>query len=122
MDGLKEHLKLTTPKELKILTLNTDKFVHNDFWSRIDEIVADYTKIHPLEMEIIVRENAEIAANQFNKHGLTKEKGTKGELRHHMRIPADLMTTLTLFCPELFWEPKNYHKFMKRYKGLCAYE
>ncbi len=122
MSELNEHLKLSTEKELKILKVETDKFAHKDFWSRIDEIIGDYAKIHPLEMEILVRQNAKLAANQYNKHGLTKEKGSKGEMRHHLRIPPNLMAILTNFAPELFERRENYHKFMNRYKGFRAYD
>lgn len=118
---LKEHLKLSTPQELKLLKVESDKFIHDDLWSRVDEIIMDYAKVHPIEMEIIVRENALIAASQFNKHGVSKEKGGS-ELRHHVRMPVALFRVLEAFCPELFSDRRNYHKFMKRYKGLRAYE
>lgn len=117
---LNEHLKLSTEDTLRIQTVDLNSFAHLDFWSKVDEIIEDYTKIHPMEMEIIVRQNKQIAEGQFHKHG-AQQKGSNTELRHRLRMPADLMTLLSTFAPELFETKVNYHKFMKRYKGLCAY-
>lgn len=120
---LNEHYKLDEKGNLEgLFTLDVKEghFDHKDMWDRIDQIIYEYYKLHPIEMELIMKENREIASNQFRKWGESKKDGI--ELRLHMRLPISLLRSLETFCPELFEDRKNYHKFCERYKSLRAYE
>ena len=122
-DVLNEHLKINKDGILEgLYTIDTQKgsFTHLDIWDKVDQIVEEYTRLHPQEMEIIVRENILISANNFNKFGSSTKDG-KIELHGHRRFPVGLLRTLETFAPELFDNKKNYHKLQKRFKGLCAY-
>lgn len=121
--GVGEHLNVNKEGELLgLYTIDVDKgsFTHDDMWSRIDEIIYEYYKLHPIEMEVIMKENRTIADHQLRNHGQSMKDGAL-ELHHHIRMPVGLLKVLEYYCPELFESKSYYAKFCKRYKALRAY-
>lgn len=102
---------------LKILS---DKFVSQDYWSRVEEIIQDFARVHPLEMEITVRQNDLKKVGAYTKWGEAKGD-SRSELRLGLSMPLLLMKTLEEFDPEIFTNPRKNHKFGQRYKGLATY-
>jgi len=119
MSGLTEHLKFSENK-VDMLKVLTNKFVSQEYWARVEEIVQDYTRVHPIEMEITVRQNRLKQIGAFTKWGESKEKGGS-EIRLGMSMPLLLIKTLEEFDPEILTNPRKKQKFGQRYKGLCTY-
>ncbi len=117
MPDLKEHLQFNNGN-IGYLKVLADKFIHNDYWSQIDEIVADYVKVHPLEMEIVARTNIQRQQQALTKWG--EGKG-KSELRLGLSMPVQLLRTLEAYDPDLLINHHKKEKFGKRFKGLCLY-
>jgi hypothetical protein len=85
----------------------------SDMWDRIEQIIAAYTKVHPLEMELLVRENAEISKSRINDTA-----SSKAGIRWGLSIPHGLLFEIQTLYPELFLNKNLFHKFLKKYKGL----
>jgi len=121
MSGLTEHLKFNDKTgEVRMLKVYADNFLHKDYWSRVEELVQDYAKVHPLEMELTVRQNDMKKAGSFTKWGDAKGD-SRSEIKLGLSMPLMLMKLLESFDPEIFTDHKKSHLFRQRYKGLCTY-
>jgi hypothetical protein len=117
MGVLKEHLKFDKGN-VGYLKVMTDKFLHRDYWSQVDEIVEDYARVHPVEMEIVARSNIQKQEQAFTKWG--EGKGNS-EIRLGLSMPVMLLRSLETFDPEIFTNHNKKIKFGQRFKGLCTY-
>ena len=87
-----------------------------DLWDKLDQIVGAYVKVHPIEMEILVRENKAISQSRMDNHQIVKKGGSM--LRWGASLPPALMFKLEQVEPMLFSNKKLFHKFLNKYKGF----
>ena len=88
-----------------------------DRWAIIDELIRDYTKVHPYEVGAVVEANKMLKSRLFDtKYG----KGKETNLRHAMDMPVGLTILLKQNFPDLFSDKKNFHKFCRKYKGFTV--
>jgi hypothetical protein len=121
MPGLTEHLKFNDKTgEVRMLKILTEGFSHQDYWSQVEELVQDYTKVHPMEMEIVVRQNEQKKAGAFTKWGEAKGD-SRSEIKLGLSMPLMLMALLESYDPEILTDHKKSHLFRQKYKGLCTY-
>lgn len=116
-----EHLNLD--KQGKILGLwdfDAKNAKGVDLWDKIQSVVETYAKIHSMEIEIMVRQNAEITQTRKNALSITEEGGNR--IRWGCNLPHGLMFKLEQLEPMLFSDKKLYHKFLKKYKGFRVCE
>lgn len=112
---LYEHHKVDDKGKLKgLFVIDPTKTQSSDMWGKIDEIVGAYASLHKLEVELLVRQNAEKTKTQLNKYGATKNK----DIRWGASIPAALLFRLQMVYPEVFTEKNLFNKFLRRYKGF----
>lgn len=113
-----EHLNIDKDgKILGLLKINSELVVGVDVWQKIDRAITEYARLHPIEVEITVRENGKISDSRLNDFASTKNNGS-GRLRWGCNIPAALMFLLEQIEPNLFTEKSLYHKFLNKYKGF----
>jgi len=111
-----EHLDVDQQGNLKGLwDIDVKKVTGGDLWDKVQNLVEAYAKVHSMEVEIIIRENAELTETRKNALAST-EGGSR--LRWGGNLPVGLMFKLELLEPELFTNKKLYHKFLKKYKGF----
>lgn len=111
-----QHLDIDKEGNLKGLwNIDVKKVTGGSIWDKIQTVVEAYAKIHSLEIEITIRENAKLTDTRKNDLAST-EGGSR--LRWGVNIPAGLLFKLELVEPELFTDKKLYHKFLKKYKGF----
>lgn len=111
-----EHWNVENGNFKGLWSVNAEAAKGADIWQRIDEIVAAYTKLHPMEMELTVRENQAIRNSRLNEWAATPGKG----LRWGASIPAGLMFKIQTIYPEVFSNKTLFHRFLKKYKGLTT--
>lgn len=108
-----EHWNLDPEGNLKgVWALNTDNATGGR-WAMIDQVIREYTQLHPSEMEMLVYENKAISDSR-NAHAASENKS----IRWGISVPAGLLFALERVEPMLFVEKPLYHEFLKRYKGL----
>lgn len=115
-----EHVRWNEKGNIGVYRVRSDdnrgvhsSFLNDAYWEQIDIIVGAYTKVHPREMELYVRGNAE-------ESGKTIKNVSSGnlELRHRVRLPVSLLRALEEFDAELFVDTKLYQGFRERFPGL----
>ena len=110
-----EHINLDEKgKVLGLWDIVTDKLT-GERWDKIQAVIEAYATVHKLEMEILVRENAEIMNSRANELALA---GGGNRLRWGANIPPGLMFKLEQIEPMLFADKTLFHKFLKKYKGF----
>ena len=87
-----------------------------DIWDKIDEVIREYAKVHTMEMEILIRENANISNSRKNDLAMSGKNDIR--LRWGASIPPGLLFKLEQIEPMLFSNKKLFHKFLKKYKGF----
>jgi len=113
---MQEHWKLKQDGQIAgVWGLDLSKAT-GDRWDRIDQVIQEWTKIHPLEMAEHLRLVHEINKSMKNDLGSTDSKS----LRYGVEIPTGLGIQLNLLDPDLFTNKTLLHKFMKRYKGFTV--
>ncbi len=113
-----EHLNIDKNGQLLgLLKIDTDFIEGVDVWQRIERAITTYVQLHPIEMEIVVRENKAISESRLNDYGSTGSKGL-ANLRWGCNIPVALMFLLERIEPNLFNDIKKYHKFLNKFKGF----
>lgn len=91
--------------------------IHN-YWGRIEEIIEDYTRLHPKEMMECLRHAAVSREMAFNAYGLNKED-KNSELRNGISIPNGLLIAIMTFDPEFLENKSNkLTQFRKRFSGF----
>jgi hypothetical protein len=111
-----EHWKTNDAGQLKgVWGLDLSKITRGDDWSKIDQIITEWTKLHPYEMAEHILFVKELNSVQKNDTASSKEG-----LRYGVEIPTGLGIQLQLILPELFTNKTLLHKFMKRYKGFTV--
>ena len=118
MDITSEHWNVKNGELKGLWTVNTDAIKGDDLWSKLDAVIYAYTKLHPMEMEAVVRQNGWEVQTRMNEHGSTKNKS----LRYSLSMPVALMFKCEAIEPNIFNNKKLLHGFMKRYKGLRVCE
>ncbi len=111
---MEEHWKLRDGNFEGLYKINPEYAKGVDMWAKLDEIINAYVNLHPIEMELQVRANAERIKTQFNDYGSNASKN----IRFGASIPAGLMFMINQVYPEVFTDNKLFHKFLKRYKGF----
>lgn len=111
-----EHLNLDKKgKILGLWDIDTSELT-GARWDKVQQVIEAYAKVHRLEMELLVRENAEISESQANTFGSANNGGNR--LRWGANIPPGLMFKLEQAEPLLFSDKAIFHTFLKKYKGL----
>lgn len=114
----KEHWNLQDGKLLGVYSVDPTKAQGVDIWQKFDEVIAAYTRLHPTEMELHIREVAAIRKNRLNEFASNKDHS----MRWGCSIPAALMFKLELVEPELFANtPRGkriFNQFLRKYKGF----
>jgi len=111
-----QHLDIDKQGNLKGLwNIDVKKVVGGDRWDKIQTVIEAYAKVHSLEVEIMIRENAELT--ETRKNALATVEGDS-RLRWGANLPAGLMFKLEQLEPMLFSDKALYHKFLKKYKGF----
>lgn len=112
---LYEHHKVDDKGVLKgVYVIDTTKTQSSDMWGKIDEVVGAYASLHKIEVELLIRQNAEKVKAQMNQYGSNKDKS----MRWGASIPAALLFRLQMIFPEVFTDRNLFNKFLKRYKGF----
>jgi hypothetical protein len=110
-----EHLRFGKDGKLAgLYALNLDNLT-GDIWTKIDQIIHEYARIHPNEMKLLVIENKIISSNRINETASNKSKS----IRWGASIPVALMFKLQLAVPELLENKAIFHQFLKKYKGFA---
>lgn len=97
-----------------VLYVDTKKFSHQGVWERIDEVIRDYSEIHPNEMRMLVLENRMISEERKNGFASTGNKS----MRWGASVPPGLMFKLETVEPRLFADKHLFHAFLRKYKGF----
>jgi hypothetical protein len=87
-----------------------------DMWQIVEEIVMAYVKLHPLEVEFVVRSNKQEVETKANDFGSTENES----LRWSASLPAGLMFKIQQVYPEIFTDKTLYHKFLKKHPGFLV--
>lgn len=111
---MSEHLDIQDGQFKGLWNINPENAKGSDMWARMEDIISSYTKVHPLEMELQVRANAERMKTQLNDFGSNASKN----IRWGASLPIGLMLKLQAVYPEVFEEPKLFNLFLKKYKGF----
>lgn len=83
----------------------------------IDQLIEDYTKVHPKEMHELLHENKSI------REAMKDQYGSSGNgLRWGFRLPPALVRVIERRFPNFFVDRNAIHKFMERHKELCVCE
>jgi hypothetical protein len=116
-NNMNEHWKLDKTGQIAgVWGLDLSKMGRaSDDWDRIDQVITEWAKIHPLEMAEHIRLVHELNSMQDNDLGSGKEG-----LRYGAEVPTGLGIQLQLVLPDLFTNKALLHKFMKRYKGFTV--
>ncbi len=85
-------------------------------WEKIEEIIRDYTKLHPEEMKAQLELIATLRRLQYNKFASSKSNS----LRWGISLPTGLLITIKKFYPEVFAEKKEMEKFMRKFRGFTV--
>lgn len=113
-----EHLNVDkTGKILGLYKINASAVLGVDIWQKIERTIIEYTKLHPLEVELVLRENKFLTETRLNDFATSGKKGM-ANLRWGCNIPVALMFLLEEIEPKLFANPKLYHKFLNKFKGF----
>jgi len=112
---MEEHLHIEDGKFKGLWNINPEN-ARGDYWTRVQEIIEAYTKLHPIEMELQVRANAKQSAIHNSNHGFSKEK----TLQWGVSMPIGLMLKLQAVAPEIFENRNLFAAFKRKYKGLCV--
>lgn len=111
-----EHWNIKNGDLAGLWAVNPEAAKGADMWQRIDEIIMAYVKLHPLEIELLVRCNREDVKLKANDYGSTKSK----QLRWSASLPAGLMFKIQQIYPEVFTDKNIYHKFLKKHPGFLV--
>lgn len=110
-----EHLRYDKMGGLAgLYRLDPSKAEGIDVWAKIDDVIRAYTKIHPNEMQMLVMENQYISKTRRTESASSKSKS----LRWGASIPPALLFNLEVVEPNLFFDKKLFHKFLRKYKGF----
>ena len=113
----KEHWNIDKKGDLLgIWDINAYAASGADLWDKIDYVIKEYAKVHRLELEIVIRENAAISKSRQNDLAMSHKGGLR--LRWGASIPPGLLFKLEQIEPMLFSNKKLFHKFLKKYKGF----
>jgi hypothetical protein len=110
-----EHWNEKNGRLLGLWAVDATKARGVDIWDRVDEVVASYTALHPLQIEKTVRENIKLKEIQMNEFASTGSKS----LRWGAEIPPGLLFKIEAIAPQIFREKTLFHKFLKRYPGFA---
>lgn len=116
MDYDHEHLKFDKRGEVdKVSFVNPFSGEQSaDKWKNIDNIIRDYTQLHPNEMELHLLEVKHARNTRLNEYGSDRKKN----IRWGMSIPVALMFKIEARYPQFFADKRNYNQFIKKYKGF----
>lgn len=111
-----EHWKTNDAGQLQgVWGLNLEKIGSGDIWDKIDRVIVEWTKLHPIEMAEHLLFVKELSAMQ-KKDTASSDSG----LRYGVEIPTGLGIQLNIVAPEIFTNKPLLHKFMRRYKGFTV--
>lgn len=112
-----EHWVLDKKGEISgLYVVDVTGMVDTDSWNAIHQVVVDYSKIHPIEMEAQLIQNEMIRKTNKSKTG----SNTSKTMRWGLSIPVGLYFKLQMVMPDLFDDSRKLRQFMKKYKGLTT--
>ena len=114
--SMEEHWKLNTNGSLAGVYALDLKQGKGSTWAHggiLDQVVENWTKLHPVEMAQHLIEVAEVSAEQKNKFA-----SSKTGLRYGCSVPVGLGLQLELVEPDLFSNRQLLHKFMRKFPGF----
>jgi len=113
---MQEHWKLGKDGQIAgVWGLDLSKAT-GDRWSKIDQVITEWTKLHPQEMLAHLKMVKELNAQQKNEFAASDSKS----LRYAVEIPTGLGIQLNLLDPELFSNKTLLGRFAKRYRGFAV--
>lgn len=120
-DSRYEHLRLDQGGNLKgLYKIDASKVTgigNHDYWGKIEHIIEEYVRLHPIEMQEAIDHNKMQKASSINEFGSDKTK----QMRRTIGIPNGLLIAIMTFDPEFLENGGNkLLKFCKRFPGLSA--
>lgn len=116
MDTDTEHIIYKDRKFHGLRFVDTDKITGLDIWSKVDQVMKEYTELHPNEVWLHLQTLKGIRDSRFNDTGSTRSKS----LRWGLSLPMGMAFKIQALEPDFFERKDRVHKFMKRYKGFRA--
>jgi hypothetical protein len=83
-------------------------------WDKIDQIIKQYSTLHPKEIDECIRKNKQTRETRKNKYASSQK------LRWGASLPVGLMLALEKAEPKLFSNKRMYHQFIKKYKQFSV--
>lgn len=122
-----EHLKRNKNKKLTlrdgsqmdgvdILFVDTKTITGLDIWAKIDQVIKQYTEIHPREVWLHLEYNKTIRQTRVTDTGRTGLKGS-ANWRWGISLPMGMAFKIQALDHEFFETREKVRKFMKRYPG-----
>jgi hypothetical protein len=120
-DSRYEHLVVGEGGNLKGLytidAKNVTGVAGHGYWDKIEHLIEQYVKLHPLEMQEAIEHNKMQKSSSINEFGSDKNK----YMRRTIGIPNGLLIAIMTFDPEFLENGGNkLLKFCKRFPGLSA--
>ena len=120
-DSRYEHLALDKGGNLRGLYKVNSKAATgvgtHDYWGKIEHIIEEYVRIHPLEMQETLEYNKRQKSSSINEFGSDKNK----YMRRTIGVPNGLLIAIMTFDPEFLENGGNkLLKFCKRFPGLSS--
>jgi hypothetical protein len=119
MANEREHLRFNRDGSLAGLYVLDASKATGSYWDCMEQIVMDYTKIHPEEMREAVAQNEWDKGHSIDEFGSTGQKGD-ARLRRLIAVPNGLLIAIMAFDPEFLESGKRLYGFAKRFPGLSA--
>lgn len=90
----------------------------HDYWGRIEEIIQDYTRLHPREVTECLEHASRQRDMAYNFYGLNTED-KQSTLRNGISIPNGLIIAIMTFDPEFLEnQGKKLTEFRRRFPGF----
>lgn len=90
----------------------------HDYWGRIEQIIQEYTRLHPIEITDCLKHASMSRDAAYNAYGLNIED-KQSTMRNGIAIPNGLIIAIMTFDPE-FLENKGQklNEFRRRFPGF----
>ena len=110
-----EHLTFKNGEVNTIAFVDIKKTKGIDIWIKIDEVIRDYTELHPREVWTHLQYNKAVKETRHNAMGTSRNNASN--MRWGISMPMGLAFKIQALDYEFFENKKKVHKFMKRYPG-----